>query len=186
MGFNAWRNLSVLLLAGVVLAGCNNNAQKDKNVVAGPKATDPLAKGQPTTPGPAFPNSSTPFPTQAPANVNNPPKNPFTTTSGNTNNPATPNPAFPTSVAPSNFPPPSNQNSFTPSSGPNFPTPGGPNIPTPGGPSLINPANSSTIVPPPAPGQSNFGTTSIYNTNPPSGAGNGPINVPVPPSFPNR
>jgi len=57
MGFKPWGNLSVLLLAGAALVGCNNTPQKDKSLGAGPKVGDAsFAKGQPNMPGPSFPN----------------------------------------------------------------------------------------------------------------------------------
>jgi hypothetical protein len=40
MGFNGWRNLSVLLLASAALVGCNNTPT-NKTVVAPPKSGDP-------------------------------------------------------------------------------------------------------------------------------------------------
>src|SRR5216684_3434089 len=65
MGFKPWGNLSVLLLAGAALVGCNNTPQKDKSLGAGPKIGDAsIAKGQTNMPGPKFP-SNTNGPSQA-------------------------------------------------------------------------------------------------------------------------
>ena len=65
MGFKPWGNLSVLLLAGAALVGCNNTPQKDKSLGAGPKVGDAsIVKGQTNMPGPKFP-SNTNGPSQA-------------------------------------------------------------------------------------------------------------------------
>ena len=55
MGIKTWRNLSVLLLVGAVLAGCNNTPDKKKSVL----------KEGPPTPNSGLANQSQPFPTKA-------------------------------------------------------------------------------------------------------------------------
>lgn len=83
MGFKAWRNLSVLLLAGAALIGCNNGPQKSKEVIAtkgSPTGALPVGVG-PGAPG-AFPGgpvgAGNQFPTVKP--TSNP--NPYLPTSG--------------------------------------------------------------------------------------------------------
>ena len=77
MGFNAWRNLSVLLLAGAALIGCNNGPQKNKDPIAtkGPPAGGlPVGVGQANTGGiPGGPvNTANQFPTAKPNAAPNP------------------------------------------------------------------------------------------------------------------
>jgi hypothetical protein len=57
MGFKPWCKLSVLLLAGVALVGCNNGAEKDKKVLG------PTGLNSPTNGALSNPNRD-PFPTK--------------------------------------------------------------------------------------------------------------------------
>jgi hypothetical protein len=100
MGFKPWGNLSVLLLAGAALVGCNNTPQKDKSLGAGPKIGDAsFAKGQTNIPGPKFPANTNAAPQPYPQGVANPnpvldvsPKSPWSATSSNRVTPT--NPSF--------------------------------------------------------------------------------------------
>lgn len=164
MEFKAWRNWSVLLLAGLALVGCNHTPDKNKGVFGtSPKIGDPYAKAQPD---PKFPTTNSPFPVQPASNASNPPKSPFTPASGSNNNPATLNPGYASPSSPNSFTPPTNPGNFA----------------SPNGPNIINPPVPNSIAPPPisAPGASNFG---IHSTTPLGGAGDGPLNVPPPSAF---
>lgn len=82
MGFNACRNLSVLLLAGAALIGCNNGPQKNKDVITskGPQPFQPGGVDQANKgglPG-GTPVSSNGFPMSNP----DPNANPFLKASG--------------------------------------------------------------------------------------------------------
>lgn len=73
MGFNACRNLSVLLLAGAALIGCNNGPQKNKEVITGkgPQAFQPGGAEQANKGGvPGSPVSSSVFPVKPDPNAN--------------------------------------------------------------------------------------------------------------------
>jgi hypothetical protein len=106
MGFKPWGNMSVLLLAGAALVGCNNTPQKDKSLGAGPKIGDTsVAKGQPNMmPGPSFPNP-------------NGAAQQFPKTGGNPNPLLDNSPKWPTTSG--NSPTPFNP-SFTPAGGPDI------------------------------------------------------------------
>jgi hypothetical protein len=154
MGFKAWHNLGVLLLAGAALVGCNSTPQKKEVVSKGPEQQK-LPSGQANNmPGPNFPNTGTPngaFPRvdPNPNALNNQQKSPWPdgpavspVGAGNLNQPA-----FPNGVAPAG--PPS------------FPAPG--NFSAPAGPANQSPVrNNASPGPYPdlgtAPGTGSFGT----------------------------
>ena len=157
MGLNTLRSLSVLLLLGVALVGCNNT-DKDKKIIGANKGAPPFSTGQVNTQGPpTFPS-----------------KQPFPTTNSNPGLGAQPAPVFPATTG-----------NVTPAS-PAFPTPGGlgplgGTITPAQGPSL--PSNSNSFAPSvPPPNTGGFG--SLRSTAPilPAGSdgfgNNGPIIAP--------
>jgi hypothetical protein len=171
MGFQAWRSLSVLVLTGAALVGCNNG-QKDSRIVSGgPNNSNPYANVNQKSPGfntaqQQFPtiNKSTPpspFPNTNPANSPFAGANSTPITGGNGMQPAggvgtvgdlnklgplpnnsTPlNPTLPNNGA---FAPSQPGPAFPPSGGSTFGDQRGP-APMPGGPGGYGPIN----VPPP-------------------------------------
>jgi hypothetical protein len=61
MGFKPWCKLSVLVLAGAALVGCNNGAQKDTKVLGATKGSPPVIGALPnanTGPFPIAPNNN--------------------------------------------------------------------------------------------------------------------------------
>ena len=136
MGFNAWRNLSVLLLAGAALIGCNNTPQKNKESIGlkGPQQGGPAGGiGQANKggfpPGTPVGTNGQPFPT-------NPNPSPFLPTSG----PGQPglNPSNPQQIIggdPGRFAP------MPGGSGSNFSAPNNPFAPAP------NPINQAPSMP---------------------------------------
>lgn len=159
MGLNTLRSLSVLLILGVALVGCNNT-DKDKKLIGANKGAPPFSTGQVNTQGPTFP-SKQPFPTNPSPGLGAQPGPVFPATTGNVT-PASPN-----------FTPPGG---LTPLGGSASPTPG---------PGL--PSNSNSFAPSmPPPNAGGFG--SLRSTAPTlpaasDGFGNNGPSIMPPPNF---
>jgi predicted small secreted protein len=184
MGFKPWRILSVLLLASAALVGCNNTAQKDKSLGAGPKISDPSLAKSPANqlPGPSFPGSQTgaksAFPT-APGNPNASPFDPQKSPFAPNNNSGNPN------IQPlSGLGGAGTLNNSSPWSPTNAGNTGAPSIPNAPGP---RPSNTDPYFPPqgsiPQPKSDVFGGDR-QPSQPSNFPGNGPIMPQAPANFP--
>jgi hypothetical protein len=174
-----WRNLSVVMLAGAALVGCNSAPQKDTTLGTKPK-DQPWGTQQTIQqpPSPAFPNPNTPQPfpqTKAdpfggPARPGAPPTNPFAPT----------NPPAPTGFG---------NSSQNPPPGPSFPIMTNPNNSLGGSPSpgAFPATPSNSFGPPPTiPGSSSFGTTRTTVAPVSFPASSPPLDVQPPAGFPPR
>jgi len=162
MGFKPWRYLSLLVLAGVVLAGCNSTNPREGQArieTKGPPGSPQAAQRPPAYPG----NANQPFPLAKQAAK----PSPYAQTSGSTPNltPATPTTNSPFSQNPGSAVPQQSQ-SFAPPQLPAFqPMNAGGSIPLPGrvandplpkDTTLFPVAPSNNLPAPPPPGFGNF------------------------------
>ncbi|MBI3822086.1 MAG: hypothetical protein HY289_05325 [Planctomycetes bacterium] len=157
MGFLPWRSLSVLILAGVALTGCNNQ-QKDKGLTTYPKAAPPGGQVQ------QQPAGQTQFPTQPAGGLSNIQKPPAPSPFGQPTGPGTP-------LQPGG-------QSFTPGGAGGIPKFDPlPKAPTTGG---LSPMPYTPVVPSPQPGEFAGDRGPIL----PGGLqGTPPITIPAPEKF---